>query len=99
MARLRHVIDTTPGITRYKARHGFDYRDEGGRLIGDIEVLARIKALAVPPAWTDVWICPVENGHIQATGRDNRGRKQYRYHPQWRQKPARTEVERMVLFA
>src|SRR5690349_17316825 len=81
LARLRHVDSNMPGITRHKARHGFDYRDRDGELIGDEETLRRIKSLAIPPAWTQVWICPYANGHIQATGRDQRGRKQYRYHP------------------
>src|SRR5581483_11575114 len=79
-ARLRHVSDGVPGITRERAESGFDYRDRDGHLIRDYETLSRIKKLAIPPAWTAVWICPYPNGHIQATGRDARGRKQYRYH-------------------
>jgi DNA topoisomerase IB-like protein len=78
LAKLRHVSDDMPGITRHKARSGFDYRYPDGELVGDIETLKRIRSLAIPPAWTAVWICPYPNGHIQATGRDNRGRKQYR---------------------
>jgi Bacterial DNA topoisomerase IB, N-terminal domain len=81
LAKLRHVSDEMPGITRHKARSGFDYRLPDGELVRDIETLKRIRSLAIPPAWTAVWICPYQNGHIQATGRDNRGRKQYRYHP------------------
>ncbi len=97
-ARLRHVSDDAPGITREKARNGFDYRDPEGELIGDFETLRRIKALAVPPAWQAVWICPSPNGHIQATGRDARGRKQYRYHPRWREARDETKFGRMLLF-
>ncbi len=98
-ARLRHVSDDRPGITRHRARHGFDYRDRDGALIGDFATLRRIKALAIPPAWTDVWICPSPNGHIQATGRDARGRKQYRYHPRWRETRDETKYGRMLVFS
>jgi DNA topoisomerase I len=98
-AQLRHVSDDGPGITRQKARHGFDYRDVNGELIRDMETLGRIKSLAIPPAWIDVWICPQANGHIQATGRDARGRKQYRYHPRWRQTRDATKYGRMLLFS
>jgi DNA topoisomerase I len=98
-ARLRHVSDDGPGITRHKARHGFDYRDLHGELIGDMETLSRIKSLAIPPAWTGVWICPWSNGHIQATGRDARGRKQYRYHPRWRETRDETKYHRMLVFS
>ena len=80
-AKLRHVDDTAPGITRQSARNGFDYRLPDGKLVRDIDTLKRIRSLAIPPAWTDVWICADPNGHLQATGRDARGRKQYRYHP------------------
>lgn len=98
-AGLRHVRDDAPGITRHKAQHGFDYRDIHGELIGDMETLGRIKSLAIPPAWTDVWICPRANGHIQATGRDARGRKQYRYHPRWRETRDETKYGRMLVFS
>ena len=98
-ARLRHVSDDSPGITRHQAQHGFDYRDIHGELISDIETLSRIKSLAIPPAWTDVWICPFPNGHIQATGRDARGRKQYRYHPRWRETRDETKYHRMMVFS
>ena len=98
-ARLRHVSDDCPGITRCKAHHGFDYRDLHGALIGDVETLSRIKSLAIPPAWTEVWICPLPNGHIQATGRDARGRKQYRYHPRWRETRDETKYHRMLVFS
>jgi len=98
-ARLRHVSDDRPGITRRKAASGFDYRDLDGKLIGDFETLSRIKALAIPPAWTGVWICPFANGHIQATGRDARGRKQYRYHVRWRETRDKTKFDRMLMFS
>lgn len=98
-AKLRHVSDDAPGITRQKAASGFDYRDIHGELIADVETLGRIKSLAIPPAWTDVWICPLAHGHIQATGRDARGRKQYRYHPRWRLTRDETKYGRMLVFS
>lgn len=98
-ARLRHVADDIPGITRRRAASGFDYLDPNGNLIGDFPTLSRIKALAIPPAWTAVWICPLPDGHIQATGRDARGRKQYRYHPRWRQTRDETKFDRMLSFS
>jgi DNA topoisomerase-1 len=82
--KLRYVLDRGPGITRKRQGHHFVYRDPAGKQIADRAELDRIKSIAVPPAWTEVWICPIANGHIQATGRDARGRKQYRYHPLWR---------------
>lgn len=98
-ARLRHVTDDTRGITRQRTASGFDYRDPEGNLIRDFAILSRIRSLAIPPAWTAVWICPVPNGHIQATGRDARGRKQYRYHPRWRQTRDETKFDRMLMFS
>jgi DNA topoisomerase-1 len=98
-ARLRYVSDASPGIRRKRAGKGFSYADRDGKTLRDREQLARIKALAIPPAWTDVWICPYANGHIQATGRDAKGRKQYRYHPRWRQVRDETKYERMTAFA
>src|SRR5438309_809607 len=83
-ANLRHVSDHRPGITRARHGSGFTYRDPAGAIIRDRGELDRIARIAVPPAWTDVWICPDARGHIQATGRDARGRKQYRYHARWR---------------
>src|SRR3954451_9004669 len=79
-AGLRYVSDRKPGISRHRSGVSFSYRDADGKIVRDKETLRRIKSLAVPPAWTDVWICPFENGHIQAVGRDDRRRKQYRYH-------------------
>jgi DNA topoisomerase I len=76
-ARLHYVADSAPGITRRRSGTGFTYRDAQGRAIRDPQTLARIKALAVPPAWTEVWICADPRGHLQATGRDDRGRKQW----------------------
>lgn len=97
-ARLRYVSDRLPGITREKTADGFVYRDPSGKVIKDAAELARIKGLAVPPAWTDVWICAQESGHLQATGRDARGRKQYRYHPRWRRTRDETKYEHMLDF-
>jgi DNA topoisomerase-1 len=98
-ARLRYVSDTSPGITRQRAGKAFSYRGEDGRPIKDRAELARIRALAIPPAWTDVWICPHPKGHLQATGRDSRGRKQYRYHPDWRTTRDDAKFDRMLAFA
>jgi len=96
---LRHTSDRRPGITRRRAGRGFLYRDADGRTIRDPEVLARVRALAVPPAWTDVWICPAPNGYLQATGRDARGRKQYRYHKRYRNRREAAKYERLIAFA
>ncbi|WEX10227.1 DNA topoisomerase IB [Chelativorans sp. AA-79] len=82
-ADLVYVNDSEPGIRRRRAGKGFYYLGPGGGRLEDAETLARIRKLAIPPAWTDVWICTRADGHIQATGRDQRGRKQYRYHPDW----------------
>ena len=96
---LRYVSDAIPGITRRRAGRAFSYRGPDGRLIEDRAELARIKRLAIPPAWTDVWICPDGKGHLQATGRDARGRKQYRYHPDWRTIRDAVKFDRMLAFA
>ena len=90
-ASLNYAADTEPGFRRRRAGHGFSYADERRRRITAESHLERIKALAIPPAWTDVWISPDPDGHIQATGRDQRGRKQYRYHARWQQ--CRDEVK------
>jgi DNA topoisomerase-1 len=97
-AGLRYVNDTMPGIRRKMVRGKPHYLDAEGKPISDEEALARIRSLAIPPAWTDVWICPSPRGHIQATGRDARGRKQYRYHPKWRQVRDETKYARMLAF-
>jgi DNA topoisomerase I len=97
-AQLRYVDDRQPGITRVRRGTGFVYRRPEGSLIKDSEELTRLEAIAVPPAWTDVWICIDPNGHIQATGRDARGRKQYRYHPRWRTVRDQTKYEHILSF-
>ena len=85
MPRLRRSDVAGPGIVRRGRGRGFEYLDEDGERIDDIETLERIRELAIPPAWRDVWICPYPNGHVQATGVDAAGRKQYRYHQAWRE--------------
>jgi DNA topoisomerase I len=98
-AGLRYSTDDRPGIRRVRAGRGFSYRDAEGATIRDKETLARIRSLAIPPAWTDVWICPWPNGHVQATGRDARGRKQHRYHPRWHEARDESKFGRMIEFA
>lgn len=106
-AGLRHVTDDGPGFTRKPLRSAsrgkkaaaYTYLDLDGRPIRDREQITRIDALAIPPAYTDVWICPDPDGHLQATGRDARGRKQYRYHPRWRSVRDDNKYERMMSFA
>jgi DNA topoisomerase I len=98
-AELRYVHDSMPAITRHKARNGFDYRMPDGSLVRDIDTLKRIRSLAIPPAWTDVWVCPDPNGHLQAVGRDQRGRKQYRYHPRWREVRDEAKFGKMLVFS
>ncbi|HEX8232582.1 MAG TPA: DNA topoisomerase IB [Caulobacteraceae bacterium] len=97
-AGLSYVNDHDPGIRRLKAGKGFTYKDTEGRTVKDFATLDRIKSLVIPPAWTDVWICPDPDGHIQATGRDQRGRKQYKYHPRWRETRDETKYGRMAAF-
>jgi DNA topoisomerase-1 len=96
-AGLRYVTDDRPGITRRRRGKGFQYIAPGGGRVAQKQI-ERIKRLAIPPAWTDVWICPDPNGHLQATGRDARKRKQYRYHPDWRATRDKTKYDRMVAF-
>jgi len=99
-AGLRYVNDqTTPGIRRVGSSKRFSYVDPNGRAVRDRETLARIRALAIPPAWTDVWISPIPLGHLQATGRDARRRKQYRYHPKWREVRDEVKYGRLIAFA
>ena len=98
-ANLRYVSDTTLGITRRRVASAFRYFLPDGKPVRDRETLARIKALAIPPAWQEVWICPRRQGHVQATGRDARGRKQYRYHRRWREVRDETKYGRMAAFA
>jgi DNA topoisomerase-1 len=97
-AGLRYATDMRPGIRRERAGKSFRYVDPDSRAIRDEEVLSRIKGLVIPPAWEDVWICPMPLGHIQATGRDEKGRKQYRYHPRWRQVRDGAKYDRMMAF-
>jgi DNA topoisomerase I len=96
---LRYVSDDGPGIRRVKKGNGFRYVDPNGKMISDDEQLRRIKSLVIPPAWTGVWICPSPDGHLQATGRDARGRKQHRYHRRWRDVRDDAKFNRMALFA
>ncbi len=98
-AGLRYVSDDRPGIRRVRAGHGFTYKLPSGETLRDARVLQRIRSLAIPPAYHDVWICPYADGHIQATGRDDRGRKQYRYHPRWREVRDSSKYDRLIAFA
>ena len=98
-AGLRYVSDIKPGIRRARNGKTFRYTGPDDKPIRDRDILTRIKSLVIPPAWTNVWICPIANGHLQATGRDARGRKQSRYHPRWREVRDETKYERMTLFA
>ncbi|MEO8627677.1 MAG: DNA topoisomerase IB [Betaproteobacteria bacterium] len=97
-AGLRYVSDSTPGILRKKTGRGFFYVGADGRAVRDPDTLKRIRSLVVPPAWTKVWICAQDNGHIQVTARDARGRKQYRYHARWREVRDENKYERMTAF-
>ena len=96
---LRYSSDFEKGLRRLHAGKGFEYLDAKGDRIADEETLDRIKSLAIPPAWTDVWICADERGHLQATGRDARGRKQYRYHPRWRELRDADKFDHLMEFA
>jgi DNA topoisomerase I len=98
-ADLRYVTDRQPGLRRQAIRDGFRYLDPDGSTVRDEATLKRIRSLAIPPAWTEVWICGRANGHLQATGRDARGRKQYKYHPRWRTVRDETKYGRLALFA
>ncbi len=98
-AGLRYVSDMQPGIRRRKAGKSFSYLDPSGKVLRDALQLDRIRKLAIPPAYTEVWISPDPRGHIQATGRDARGRKQYRYHPRWRAVRDETKFNRLLAFA
>jgi DNA topoisomerase-1 len=97
-AGLRYVSDARPGIQRKRSGKSFRYFDASGTPIRDKQTLTRIRSLVIPPAWQQVWICPINNGHLQATGRDAKGRKQSRYHPRWREVRDETKYERMMLF-
>src|SRR4051794_36215860 len=97
-AKLRYVSDQSPGISRVRTRFGFGYRRPDGSKVTDEETISRIQKLAIPPAYEDVWICLAPNGHLQAVGRDARGRKQYRYHPRWREVRDQGKFGKMLLF-
>ena len=97
-AKLHHVNDDDPGITRRVSGSGFSHVGSNGKVVRDAATLARIRSLAIPPAWTNVWICEHPEGHLQVTGRDVKGRKQYRYHPQWSRVRDETKYERAALF-
>src|SRR5437667_6163144 len=99
LAGLRYTSDDRPGIRRKRQGRDFSFVDRGGRAIRDRAERRRIERLAIPPAWTDVWICPHALGHLQATGRDARGRKQYRYHNQWREVRDEVKYGRLTAFA
>ncbi|HWG47049.1 MAG TPA: DNA topoisomerase IB [Gemmataceae bacterium] len=97
-AGLRYVRDDRPGIQRKRRGKSFRYLGPDGKPVRDRDQLRRIRSLAIPPAWTDVWICPNPQGHLQATGHDARGRKQYRYHPRWRSARDETKYDRLIAF-
>ena len=97
-AGLRYVSDADAGIRRRRAGESFRYLHPDGRSVRDKATLARIRRLAIPPAWTEVWICVADDGHLQATGRDARGRKQYRYHAAWRARREHDKFDRMLAF-
>jgi DNA topoisomerase I len=99
VARLKRVDCSQPGIARRRRGRGFEYLDVAGRRVESEEVLARIRELAIPPGWTEVWICPNPNGHLQVTGIDDAGRKQYLYHPRWRARRDQQKFEEMLDFA
>lgn len=98
-AGLRYITDAVPGVRRRRAGKGFAYIGPDGQRITDRDRIAWFKRLAIPPAWTDVWISPIKRGHLQATGRDARGRKVYRYHPRWRETREEAKYSRMIAFA
>jgi DNA topoisomerase IB len=99
MPRLRRADCSSAGIQRRRRGKGFEYIDQDGARLTDEETIARIRSLAIPPAWEDVWICPFPMGHIQATGIDARGRKQYRYHDKWRERRDQQKFDEMIGFA
>ncbi len=98
-AGLRYMSDDSPGISRKSRGSEFKFYDSEGRVIKKTEELQRIRSLSIPPAWKNVWICARANGHLQATGIDARGRKQYKYHPDWREVRDAAKYERVMSFA
>jgi DNA topoisomerase-1 len=99
VAHLRYALDSEPGLRRVRSGAGFRYVAPDGRAVRDVRTLERIRSLAIPPAYEDVWICRDPRGHVQATGRDARGRKQYRYHPRWREVRDEVKFDRMLAFS
>jgi DNA topoisomerase I len=99
VARLHYTTDAMPGLRRRRRGRGFTYQDARGRTVRDAATIARIHQLAIPPAYTDVWICADAQGHLQATGRDARGRKQYRYHAAWQAERGARKYDRLIAFA
>lgn len=97
-AGLRYVTDRMPGIQQVRSGTTFRYVGIHGRMVRDPRTLQRIRSLVIPPAWEEVWICPIPEGHLQAVGRDARGRKQYRYHPRWREVRDSTKYHRTIAF-
>src|SRR6266702_8887304 len=97
-ANLVYSTDAEPGLSRARRGRGFVYRRPGGRLVRDQATLRRINSLAIPPAWEKVWICPQPRGHVQATGRDARGRKQFLYHPRWTKVRDADKYSRLIVF-
>lgn len=97
-AKLKYSNDTEPGWSRKRSGEGYEYFNQNGKQVIEPDEMARINSLVIPPAWSDVWICPDPNGYLQATGWDNRGRKQYRYHPRWNRKAQEEKFERMLEF-
>jgi len=97
-AALHYVTDAVPGIRRIPSRGSFRYVGPDSERVRDRQALGRIRSIAIPPAWKDVWICPLANGHLQATGRDARGRKQYGYNPRWRQVRDENKYEHGIEF-
>src|SRR5881409_2840298 len=98
MARFRRVDCSGPGITRKRRGKGFEYHDQEGGRIAEPEVVERVRSLGIPPAWQEVWICPDPRGHLQATGVDAAGRKQYLYHPEWRRRRDQEKFDEMLEF-
>lgn len=99
MPSLRHSSEREPGYTRRRSGHGWSYRDAAGRPVRTDRIRARIEAPAIPPAWAQVWICRSSRGHLQATGTDAAGRRQYLYHPSWHEERAREKHARILRFA
>src|SRR5690606_24278641 len=96
--KLRYLLDVVPGYSRVRSGRGFYYTNREGNRVTDVTALERFRALVIPPVWKDVWISPSKKGHLQATGIDQQGRKQYLYHPGWTSEQQRTKLKRIVAF-